>query len=136
MKILALVIVAYTLLMLVIHVSSGKILKAWSEDSWLSRRFTPQRVLRVEVCYWALTLVAWTRWPSAAWKALVVAFAAIHLGLWLAGEAGAATIDHSDVSGLVYPRKIQLAIIAFDLIEAAMLVAIGWFSVLFVVHRG
>lgn len=53
MKILALLIAIYTPLMLLIHVSTGKILRAWNEqsDSWISRRFTPQRALRIEALF-------------------------------------------------------------------------------------
>ncbi|MGH9453795.1 MAG: hypothetical protein ACRD2O_07485 [Terriglobia bacterium] len=137
MKILALVIIAYTAVMLLIHVSTGKILKAWNgpAGSWIKRRFPPQRALRVEALYWLLTLAAWPLWPSSAWKTLVVVFAAIHLAVWVAGELHA--IHFSGGGALPgETRKVYRAIIAFDLVEAAVLVAVGWLAVLYLLHAG
>ena len=88
MKILALLIAIYVPVMLLIHVSTGKILEAWSEhpSSRLSRWFPPRRALRVEGVFWLLALLSWFLWPSLFWKVVVVLFAAIHLGIWAADE--------------------------------------------------
>ncbi|MGH9360027.1 MAG: hypothetical protein ACRD1O_12755 [Terriglobia bacterium] len=137
MKILALVIIAYTAVMLLIHVSTGKILKAWNgpAGSWIKRRFPPQRALRVEALYWLLTLAAWPLWPSSAWKTLVVVFAAIHLTVWGAGELR--TIRLSGEGDLpAQTHHAHRAIIAFDLVEAAVLIAVGWLTVLYLLHAG
>ncbi|MDE3178925.1 MAG: hypothetical protein KGM47_04615 [Acidobacteriota bacterium] len=140
MKILAFIIIAYTAVMLLIHVSTAKILEAWDESvgpagSWIKRRFPPQRALRVEALYWVLTLVAWSFWRSLGWKVVVVVFAAIHLGIWAAGELHAIRLNSSDAVP-ANNHKAHRAIIAFDLIEAVMLVAIAWLSVLYLLRRG
>lgn len=137
MKILAFVVIAYTLVMLLIHVSTGKILKAWNgpAGSLIKRRFPPQRALRVEALYWLLTLAAWPVWPSSAWKTLVVVFAAIHLAVWGAGELR--TIRLSGDGNLpAQTHYAHRAIIVFDLIEAVVLVAVGCLAVLYLLHAG
>lgn len=138
MKILALIIAAYTLPMLLIHVSTAAILKAWNGDagSWIKERFPPRRALRVEALYWALCLGAWPLWRAAAWEMLVVLFAAIHLGIWLSGEFGKAQLSGNSGGNPVRARRLEQAIVTFDLIEAAMLVAVGWLSVLFLLRAG
>lgn len=75
--------------------------------------------------YWLLLLASWPLWPSPAWKAVVVGFAAIHVAVWLASElqtirSGVATAP---------PPKAHRFIVAFDLVEAVALVAIAWFAV-------
>ena len=135
MTILAFILIAYTVVMLLIHVSTGKILEAWDGGSgpaalWIQRRFPPQRALRVEALYWALSLVAWSIWPSFGWKIAVVVFAAIHLGIWAAGELHAIRLK-SDEALTAKSHKVHRTIIAFDLVEAALLVAIAWLSVLY-----
>lgn len=134
MKILAVVLIAYSAGMLLIHLMSWKLLAKWTGpgDSWARRRFPPQMVLRVEALYWLLVLASWPFWPSAAWKAVVVVFAAIHLGVWLAGEL------HNARSGAVIapPVKAHRFIVAFDLVETIALVAIAWFAVFHLLHAG
>ena len=135
MKVLAFVIIAYTAVMLPIHVSTGKILDAWAgtAGSWIQRRFPPQRALRVEALYWALSLAAWSLWPALGWRVLVAVFAAIHLGIWAAGELHAIHLNTGDASPSDN-RHVHRAIITFDLVEAMMLVAIAWLSVLYVLR--
>ena len=60
MKILALVIAIYAPVMLLIHLSTGKILRAWSEQpaSWISRWFPARRALRTEALFWLLAVSA------------------------------------------------------------------------------
>ncbi len=62
MKILVFVLLAYTAVMLLIHVSTGKLLKEWDgpAESWIKSQFPPQRVLRVEALYWSFSLAIWT----------------------------------------------------------------------------
>jgi hypothetical protein len=57
-------------LMLLIHLSTGKILRAWNEqsDSWISRRFTPPRALRIEALFWLLALAAWSFRSLCGWQ--------------------------------------------------------------------
>lgn len=135
MTILAFIIIAYTAVMLLIHVSTGQILEAWngSDGSWIQRRFPPQRALRVEALYWALSLVAWSFWPSLGWKVVVAVFAVIHLGVWAAGELRTIRLVGGDTPP-AENHKMHRAIIAFDLVEAAALVAIGWLTVLYLLH--
>lgn len=126
MKILAVVLIVYSAGMLLIHLSSWKLLEKWKspEGSWVKRRFPPQLVLRIEALYWLLILASWPLWPSTAWKAMVVVFAAIHLAVWLAGEVQ--TIRSGVVTAA--PPKTRRFIVAFDLVEAVALVAIAWFA--------
>lgn len=122
MKILALVIAIYAPLMLIIHVSTARILQAWSErpDAWISRWFPSRRALRVEGVFWVAALAAWFLWRSWAWRILVVVFAAIHLGIW-----GAAELRRLRGGGAYKPDpKLRRAIIAFDLVEALVLVGL------------
>lgn len=134
MNIFAAVIIAYSGIMLSIHVSTAKILDAWSGagDSWISRRFPPQRALRVEALYWFLILAGWSLWRSAAWEVVIVIFAAIHIGIWAAGEAGAIRLGTSGESAAA--RTERVVIIAFDLAEAIVLVAIVVLAVLYLVR--
>lgn len=136
MKILALVIAVYTLPMLLIHVSTTKILKAWSGGvgSWITRHFSPQRALRVEAFYWLLTLLVWSIWQPTAWKVLVALFAAIHLGIWLAAELGKIQLSGEATGDHEHARRLDRAIIIFDLVEAVVLVAVGSLAVLYLMH--
>jgi hypothetical protein len=54
MKILAFLVSVYAPLMLLIHVSTEKILTAWNEqpDFWIRLWFPPQRELRAEGTFW------------------------------------------------------------------------------------
>jgi hypothetical protein len=134
MKILAMVLIAYSAVMLVIHLTSWKLLEKWHgpENSWVKRRFPAQAALRVEAVYWLLVLASWPFWPSAGWKAMLVVFAVIHLGVWLADEL------RSLRSGApaTPPRKAHRFIVAFDLVEAGALVAIAWVSIFQVLRVG
>lgn len=134
MKILAFVLIAYTLVMLLIHLTSWKLLQKWNgpADSWINQRFSAQVALRVEALYWLLVLVSWPFWPSAAWKAVVVAFAVIHLGVWLEGELRRARVGALSSP----PVAAHRFIVAFDLVEAGALVAIAWFTMFHLLDLG
>ncbi|MFZ0662924.1 MAG: hypothetical protein WAM66_09555 [Acidobacteriaceae bacterium] len=134
MKVLALVLIAYTAVMLLIHVTSGKLFKLWNGpgDSWVKRWFSAQVALRVEALYWLLVLASWPFWPSGGWKTVVVVFAVIHLGAWLAGERQ--VLRSGAPSAL--PPKARRFVVAFDLVEAVALVAIAWLTVLHLLHGG
>lgn len=136
MTILAFILIAYTLLMLLIHVSTGKILKAWGgpADSWIKVRFPPQRALRVEALYWLLACAGWTLWRPLAWKILIVVFAAIHLAVWLAFELNALHIGGSDAASPRGAGGLHQVIVAFDLIEAFVLAAAGIMALLFLLY--
>lgn len=127
MRILAFVLIAYTALMLLIHVTSWKLLQKWAGagDSWAKRWFPSRAALRVEAVYWLLALAIWPFWPSTGWKAVVAVFAVIHLGAWLVGELRSAREGPPSV----LPRKAHRFIVAFDLVEAGALVAIAWLAV-------
>lgn len=133
-KILAVVLVVYTAGMLLIHLTSAKLLRKWNSpgDSWAKRRFSPQVILRIEALYWLLILASWPLWPSSAWKAVVAVFAAIHLAGWLAGELQAARSGTPTAP----PPKAHRFIVAFDLVETIALVAIAWFVVFHLLHPG
>lgn len=137
MKILVLLLLAYTAVMLLIHVSTGKLSKEWDgpAESWIKSQFSPQRVLRFEALYWSFSLAIWTLWPSPAWKAVVVVFAVIHLGVWMANELHLIHLDDGDAPP-ARTRKTHRLIIAFDLVEAGALVAIAWLAVSDVLHPG
>jgi hypothetical protein len=136
MKFLALIIAVYTMPMLLIHLSTAKILKAWSEvaGSWIKRHFPPRRALRVEALYWLLSLAAWPIWRAAGWKALVAVFAGIHLGIWLAGELGKIQLSSDPKGSPADSRRLNTVVIAFDLIEATVLVVVGTLAVLYLLH--
>lgn len=130
MKVLGLLIAFYTPVMLLIHVTTSKILKAWNEhtDSWISRRFPPKRALRVEGIYWILALAAWPLWQPMIWKVLVVLFAMIHLGIWSASEF---TAGRKQESFFTTSRTMNQIIVAFDSVEAMVLAALEVVAVLF-----
>lgn len=129
MNILAPILIAYTAAMLAIHVSTAKILDAWNgaADSWISRRFPPQRALRTEALYWILVLAGWSLWSQAGWRIAILIFAIIHIAIWAAGETRAIRLSTSGDSAAAH--KERLAIIAFDLAEAVVLVAVAVFAV-------
>lgn len=127
MRILAFALVAYTAVMLLIHVTSWKLLQKWAGagDSWVKRWFSARAALRVEVVYWLLTVAIWPFWPSEGWKAVVVVFAVIHFGAWAVGERQAVR-----TGGLpAMPMKARRFIVVFDLVEAGALASIAWFTV-------
>jgi hypothetical protein len=133
MVILAIFIAAFTPLMLLIHLSTARILKAWRREasSWIKRWFSPRRALRVEAVYWTLVLAAWPLWRGYGWKIVVGLFAGIHLAFWVAGE-----LHPIPVTGSVQPAqgltgRHQRFIVAFDLIEAVILCAVGWIAFLY-----
>lgn len=130
MKVLGLLIAFYTPVMLLIHVTTSKILKAWREHpaSWISRRFPPGRALRIEGVYWLLALAAWPLWHALLWKVLVVLFALIHLGVWGASEFMA---GRKQESFFTTSRTMSQVIVAFDSVEALVLVALEVVAVLF-----
>ncbi len=133
MKILALLIGSYAPLMLLIHVSTAKILQAWNEHpgSWISRCFPPRRALRVEGLFWVLALVSWFLWQSLLWKVLVVLFAAIHLGIWAAAEFRARGKSSSTFTA---SPTLNRAIVIFDMAEAVVLVGIGIVAILYLIR--
>lgn len=135
MKSLACVVLAYTAVMLLIHVSTGKLFKEWDRpaESWIKRHFSARRALRVEALYWLLALAGWSLWPSLGWKALVVVFAVIHLGAWGASELHMLRLSVAGGSS-AQTCKANNFIIAFDLVEAGALVALGWLAVLYLLH--
>lgn len=133
MKILGLVIAVYTPVMLLIHLTTSKILKAWGEDptSWISRRLPPRRALRIEGVYWLLALAAWPLWQSLVWRILVVIFAFIHLGIWGASEFMA---GRKEESAFTTSPTLNQIIIVFDSAEALVLTALGVVAVFFLTH--
>ncbi len=135
MKILSLVIAIYTPVMLLIHLSTGKILEAWNEhpDSWISRSFPPRRALRVEGVFWLLALISWVLWQSLLWKVLVVLFAAIHLGIWAADESRA---NGKNVATFKVSAIMKRVIVVFDMAEAVVLAGIGIVAILYLSHAG
>lgn len=135
MRTLALVITIYTPVMLLIHVSTGRILRAWNEqpDSRISRWFTPRRALRVEGAFWLLTLAAWSLWQPLLWKVVVSLFATIHLAVWAAGEFRGARKNFPVFTTSLAMNRI---IVVFDLLEAFVLVALGFLAVLSLIHPG
>ena len=130
------IIAAYTLLMLAIHVSTGKILEGWSgpASSWMNRWFPQRRALRIEAAYWVLVIAAWPLWPSHGWKIVVAIFAAIHVAIWLAGEFRLLHYGPSGGSVSGHSRWKNRAIIIFDLIEAIALVGVGWLTTVYLLH--
>ncbi|TAM84665.1 MAG: hypothetical protein EPN47_00690 [Acidobacteria bacterium] len=130
MKILGLLIVVYTPVMLLIHVGTSKILRAWNQHptSWISRRLPPQRALRIEGMYWLLALAAWPLWHALGWKVVVVLFALIHLGIWAAGEL---TAGRKKKPAFTTSPSLNQIIIVFDSVEALVLTALGVIAVLF-----
>ena len=135
MKILALLIAVYAPVMLLIHVSTGKILKAWNKqpDSGISLWFPPQRALRVEGTFWLLALAAWPLWRPFVLKVLVVAFSAIHFGIWAAAEFRGRGKGESAFTASPATKR---AIVAFDLVEAVMLAWIGTVAILYLSQSG
>lgn len=135
MRVLGLFVAIYAPVMLLIHVSTGKILEAWNEqpDSWISRWFPPGRALRVEGVFWLLALAAWPLWRPLVWKVLVVIFALIHLGIWGAGEL---TADRQEGSAFTTSPTVKRIIVVFDAVEAFVLVALGVVTVLYLIRRG
>lgn len=133
MKILGLLIAFYTPVMLLIHVTTSKILVAWKEHpaSWISLRFPPQRALRIEGVYWLLALVAWPLWHAVIWKALVALFALIHLGIWGASEF---TASGEKGSFFTTSPKMNQIIVAFDSVEALVLAALEVVAVMFLIR--
>lgn len=130
---LALVIAIYSPVMLLIHVSTGKILSAWNQqpDSWISRWFPPRRALRVEGVFWLLVLGVWPLWRTLVMKILVVIFALVHLGIWGAGELKA---NSQKGSGLTTSPTVERIIVIFDSVEALILVALGVATVVYLIH--
>lgn len=130
MKILALLVAIYAPVMLLIHVSTGKILTAWNgkPESWISRRFPARRALRTEALFWLLALASWFLWQSIVWKVLVVVFAAIHLGIWAAAEFRG---NREENSRFTVSPTMERAIVAFDLVEAIVLAGIGIVAILY-----
>lgn len=133
MKVLAVLILAYTPLMLLIHLSTARILNAWNAqtDSWISLRFPPRRALRVEALFWAIVVAAWSLWHPLGWKILVIVFGLIHLAIWGAGEFAS---KHKNPASRTQKASVQRAIIVFDLIEAFVLAAVAVLAVLYLIH--
>ena len=137
MRFLAFLLLAYTAVMLLIHVSTAKLLREWGgpTESWIKMQFSPQRALRVEALYWAFSLAGWVLWPSFAWKTMVVVFAAIHLGIWVASELHVIPLNIGNVPS-AQTSKTHRIIIAFDLAEAVALVVMAWLTLSYVLHPG
>jgi hypothetical protein len=132
MKILAIIITLYAPVMLLIHVSTGKILRAWNEqpESRISRWFTPRRALRVEGAFWLLALAAWPLWRPLVLKVLVVIFASIHLGIWGASEF---TTGRQKGPAFTTSPTAKRIIVIFDSLEAFVLAVLEVVAVLYLV---
>jgi len=135
MKILALLVAIYTPVMLLIHLSTGKILRAWNEQpgSSISRWFPPRCALRTEALFWFLALAAWFLWRPLVLKILVIVFAVIHLAIWAAGEF---RTNGKKGSAFTASPTMKRAIVAFDLAEAFILAALGVVAILYLTHAG
>ena len=135
MKIPALLIAVYTPVMLLIHVSTGKILRAWNEqpDSRISRWFTPRCALRVEGVFWLLALAAGPLWQSLVLKVLVAVFSAIHFAIWIAGEF---RVDWKSDSAFATSPTWKRIIVIFDSVEALVLAVLGVVAVSYLIHPG
>lgn len=133
MNILAFLVAVYALVMILLHVFTGKILKTWHEQpgSRISRWFPPRLALRTEGLFWLLALGAWFLWVSLVLKVLVVVFAAIHLSIWGASELKRKS---NMVSALNTTPAMRRAIVVFDLTEALMLTALSVLAVLYLIH--
>lgn len=133
MKIVAFLIAIYTLVMLSIHVSTGKVLRAWATYpcSWISRWLPLRRALRIEGAYWLLAVAAWFLWRSLMWKILVVLFALIHLGFWGVGEY---TASRKKRVAFTTSPTVKRIIVVFDSVEALVLTALGFVAVLYLTN--
>ncbi len=133
MRTLAIVIAAFTPLMLLIHISTTRILRAWTDkaNSWIKRSFSPRRALRVEAAYWTLALAAWSLWRASGWKIAVGLFAGIHLALWVAGELHPVHVTSGVEPAPRLEGRMQRIIVAFDLVEAVILCAVGSMALLY-----
>lgn len=130
MKILAFLIAVYAPAMLLIHVSTGKILTAWNEQpgSWISLWFRPQRALLVEGMFWLLVLAAWPLWQPLVLKVLVAAFSAVHFVIWAAAEFWDREKGKSAFAPSPAAKRV---IVAFDSGEACVIAALMVVAVLF-----
>ena len=134
MRILAFIIAIYSPVMLVIHVSTAKILRTWKQpDSWISRWFPPRCALRVEGVFWLLALASWFLWRSLAWKILVIVFAVIHLAIWAADEF---RVSRKDGPAFTVSPAVTRAIVVFDAVEAVVLAGIGTVAIMYLVQGG
>jgi len=133
---LAVVILAFTALMLAIHVSAWWLVRSWygARDSWAGRALAPIGVLRFEAAYWTLALAAWALWRSVPMKLLVAVFAALHLAGWMWGELKRRDSAAGVRSGRP-PRYLPAIVTAFDWVETLALLAIGWTAGAFALTR-
>lgn len=122
---LALALLISTLPMLVVHLASGKLLREWSATprSWLGRKLSPRTLLRGEAAYWGMALLGWPMWHPWALKATVAVLFGVHMVAWAVGELRRGEITGRHVADA--PR-LRRAIIAFDVLEALVLVGLGW----------
>lgn len=137
MSLFATLLLAYIAVMLLIHVSTSRLLREWGglHESWIKRRFPPQQALRVEALFWLLSLISWKLWPSFGWKAMVAVFAVIHLGIWAASELRVIPLNIGNASSSQTGRTHRI-IIAFDLVEAGALLAMAWLTASYLLHPG
>jgi hypothetical protein len=129
LRLLALILLLYSVLMLAVHLASWRLGEHWARgnDSWANRWLPPRTVLRGEALYWALALGSWPLWSAVVTKVVVAVFALIHIVGWLYTEVGRQPLRPGPASPLA-SLKARLAVAVFDYIEAFALLGVTFLT--------
>ena len=120
----AALLLVYASLMLVIHVTSWKLVEHWyGGASWVKRWLPLDRVVRGEAVFWVLVLLAWPLWRPRAFRIIIAIFAVIHLVVWIVVDARR---NRGPLLAGWPIRKITRSLATFDSIEALVLAGIIW----------
>lgn len=123
MTLAAILLFAFTLGMVVVHITSAELLRRiWTKRAprWLSAL----NLFRFEGIYYVLLMgyVAWQR--SRFLLAPLVVMAVLHIGAWMVAERRRAWLVTA--GGEVARARILAAVQAFDLAETVVLLYIAW----------
>jgi hypothetical protein len=123
MKVAAGLLLAFTAAMVVLHLSSGRLLRrAWGENPprWLS----VLNIFRFEGIYY-LALMACVAWKRGRFLlAPLIILAVLHVGGWALAEQRREWL--AGAQGEAVRARIVAGVQVFDFAEALVLIYIGW----------
>ncbi|HEU5336395.1 MAG TPA: hypothetical protein VFU27_10545 [Terriglobales bacterium] len=123
MRVAAILLLAFTLAMVAVHLTSGELLRRiWAKRAprWLSAL----NLFRFEGIYYVFLMGYVASQRSRFLLAPLVVMALLHIGAWMVAERRRAWLVNA--GGEAARARILAGVQAFDLAETAVLVYIAW----------
>ncbi|HEV2117157.1 MAG TPA: hypothetical protein VGR48_14090 [Terriglobales bacterium] len=123
MKLATALLLAFTLAMVAVHLTSGRLLRrAWEGEA--PRRLSVLNIFRFEGIYY-LALMAYVGWQRSRFLLIpLVVMAALHVVAWAVAERRREWLV--DAGGAAARARILAGVQAFDLAETVVLIYVAW----------